>query len=185
MQTTKRLALPAALLMLFGAATVFAQSGGTVAGTGSQELDGVVSGLDSAGSSDSQALLSKLAADYGVPLATLDGLLSQGYKTGEIWLSLQLAKASGKSLDQVVSLAAGKEGHGWGLVAQALGVKPGSKDFLEMVQAGKKEDAEIGDGKTDTPEGQTVETEGKSGPEQERESHGSEGKPGQGSGEKD
>ena len=99
---------------------------------------------DDTASTAPQALLVKLSASFDVPLSSLQALSAQGYKPGEIWLALTLAKVSGKSLDDVISLTVGKQGHGWGVVAQVLGVKPGSPQFVAMVKEAKIDNPGLG-----------------------------------------
>ena len=91
-----------------------------------------------------QALLVKLSASFDVPLSSLQALSAQGYKPGEIWLALTLAKVSGKSLDEVISLTNGRQGHGWGVVAQILGIDEGSPQFVAMVKEAKIDNPGLG-----------------------------------------
>ena len=113
-------------------AQLFAQTQ-PAAGTGSNQLDQDVASLDQGTASDSKALLARLSSRFGVTQAQIDSLATEGYKPGEIWLALELSQVTGKSLDEVVALAQGQEGHGWGLVAKSLGIAPGSRDFLALV----------------------------------------------------
>ncbi len=123
-------------LSLFAGSGLFAQTTTTsgIATTGSVQLDSEVATVNSGAVADPTALMAKLSLEFKVSTTALDGLLAQGYKPGEIWLALELAKASGKSLSDVVALAQGKSGHGWGLVAQTLGLKQGSKGFTALVK---------------------------------------------------
>ncbi len=124
-------------LALFGFGAV---AQGATGSTGNSELDAYLSQIDQVGSANASAVLAQLSNKFKVPVSSLDTLVKEGYKPGEIMFALELSKASGKSLGQVVALAKGK-GNEWGLVAQSLGIKPGSKDFKELV--GKaKDDAE-------------------------------------------
>ena len=114
---------------------LFAQTTtGSVATTGSVQLDSEIAAVNSGAVSDPTALMAKLSLEFQVSASSLDTLLAQGYKPGELWLALELSKASGKSLSDVIALAQGKSGHGWGLVAQTLGLKPGSKEFTALVK---------------------------------------------------
>lgn len=169
-------------LVIFASYGAFAQTSGGTAGT------------PTATSQPSTAALTKLANEFGVSLDSLSALSAQGYKAGEIWLALELSKTSGKSLSDVVALAAGKNGHGWGEVAQALGIDPNSKDFQSMVKEMAKEQGDLEkagqDGKdsataeADHPEGQSAGTDAESsGHPEASKGHGDADKGG--SGEKD
>jgi len=121
-----------ALILSFALALVlpFAAFGQTA--VVDQEVDAAVAAVDQQAAADPGALLAKLSADFQVALPDLQALLDKGYKPGELWLALELAKASGKSLTEVIALTNGKAGHGWGVVAQSLGIKPGSKEFAAL-----------------------------------------------------
>lgn len=130
-----RMGITAILSLILALVLPFAVFGQTTAGTariGDKDVDAAVAAVDQEGAANPTALLTKLSTEYNVALPDLQGLLSQGYKPGELWLALELAKASGKSFTEVIALTKGKAGHGWGVVAQSLGIKPGSKEFAAL-----------------------------------------------------
>ncbi len=102
--------------------------------TTSDDLTDELATMDSTAALDSTALLTKLSVQFGVELSVLQGLSAQGYSAGQIWLALEISKQSGAPLADAVTTAAsmGTEGHGWGVLAKALGVDPGSAEFLQL-----------------------------------------------------
>ncbi len=90
--------------------------------------------VDSTALLDNTALLTKLSAQFSVELSVLQDLNAQGYSAGQIWLALEISKQSGATLTDAVKTAAsiGAEGHGWGVLAKALGIDPGSAEFLQL-----------------------------------------------------
>lgn len=140
-----------ALILLLGvlaAAFAFGQDA-PPPGDGLDELDELAEDLDTA--DDPAALLARLSASYGVPLADLEAYVAQGYKPGELWLALELAAATDRPLSEVVALAEGRSGHGWGLVAKVLGIEPGKAEFFELkrrLSEGKDRLAGARDGKS-------------------------------------
>ena len=50
----------------------------------------------------------------------------------EIYLSLELSKISGQSIDQVVEIYKVDKDKGWGFIAKQLGIKPGSPEFHNL-----------------------------------------------------
>ncbi len=106
----------------------------TVPATTTDDLTDEIATVDSTALLDNDALLTKLSAQFGVELSVLQDLNTQGYSAGQIWLALEISKQSGATLADAVTTAAsmGTEGHGWGVLAQALGIDPGSAEFFQL-----------------------------------------------------
>ncbi|HCX96980.1 MAG TPA: hypothetical protein DHU26_08450 [Spirochaetaceae bacterium] len=102
--------------------------------TDSTDLQDEIAAVDEAAQIDNTALLTKLSAQFQVDLAVLQDLNAQGYTTGQIWLALEISLQSGKPLADAVAQAASMNtsGHGWGVLAQALGIDPGSQEFFAL-----------------------------------------------------
>ena len=79
-----------------------------------------------------QVLLVTLGERYEVDLVVLTGLIDEGYDVQESWLALEIQKATGSTLEEALIKADGTDGHGWGVLAHALGIKPGSAEFMEL-----------------------------------------------------
>ena len=103
---------------------------------GDQDVQASADAIDARDSAGHAALLTDLGAQYQVPADQLQALTDQGLKAHEIWLALELAKTSGKSLNDVAALATaktnGKPGQDWNQVAKSLGVTPGSNNFAAL-----------------------------------------------------
>jgi len=102
--------------------------------TDSTDLQDEIAAVDEAAQIDNTALLTKLSAQFQVDLAVLQDLNAQGYTTGQIWLALEISLQSGQPLADAVVQAASMNtsGHGWGVLAQALGIDPGSQEFFAL-----------------------------------------------------
>lgn len=126
MNMKKKIIVLLAMLVLAFAATqgVFAQDTAET-----DDLDNEVNALNQAATEDPTALLTKLSIEFSVDLVVLQGLYTQGYTPGQIWLALEISKASDTTLQDAILVAGMTEGHGWGVLAQALGIAPGSADF--------------------------------------------------------
>ena len=146
----------------------FAQTG-TIS-TGNGNLDAYLAKLDKTGTADSSSVLAQLANKFQVSASTLETLAKEGYKPGEIMFALELSKSSGKSLGQVIALAKGK-GHEWGLVAQSLGIKPGSAEFETLVGKSVDDAVKIKGTETETE----TEAQSASGQDSEKKSAEAEG----------
>jgi len=93
------------------------------------DLDEELSLLNEAGEEDLGGLLLKLSVEFNVDILVLEDLSAQGYAPGEIWLALEISQATEKPLAEAILLADGVEGHGWGILAQTIGIAPGSTEF--------------------------------------------------------
>jgi hypothetical protein len=76
-----------------------------------------------------EALMIRLQNTFRVELRVLEGYVAAGYSPGQLWLALEIARERNISLDETLVLAEGSDGHGWGVLAQKLGIDPGSSEF--------------------------------------------------------
>lgn len=100
--------------------------------TDTQDLEDEITQVNQAGGQDLTALLTRLSIQYSVELTVLQDLSAQGYEPGQLWLALEITAASDKTLADAIVLVGETEGHGWGVLAQALGIKPGSAEFFAL-----------------------------------------------------
>lgn len=100
----------------------------------SDDLQDAITEVDDAAAIDQTALLTRLSAQFNIELSVLEALNTQGYSAGQIWLALEISQQTGAELAVSVAEAAGlgTDGHGWGVLAQALGIDPGSSAFLAL-----------------------------------------------------
>ena len=119
------------IVLLAMAVLAFATTQGVFAQdtTQTDDLDNEVNALNQAATEDPTALLTKLSVEFSVDLVVLQDLYTQGYTPGQIWLALEISKASATTLQDAILVAGSTEGHGWGVLAQSLGIAPGSADF--------------------------------------------------------
>ena len=127
-------ALALVLVLAFGGVgTIFGQTSDATV-PAADDLTDVIASVDAAANIDTTALLTKLSAQFRVELSVLQDLNTQGYTAGQIWLALEMCRHSGVQLSEAVVQVASlnTEGHGWGTLAQALGIDPGSAQFFEL-----------------------------------------------------
>jgi hypothetical protein len=120
------------MLSLGGVSGVIAQTTDTPIETDGLQND--ITTVNAAAELDQTALLIRLSAQFQVELAVLETLSAQGYTAGQIWLALEISQQTGAELSVSIAQAAsiGGDGHGWGVLAQALGISPGSPEFLAL-----------------------------------------------------
>ncbi len=118
----------AVLALLFGAA----QAAMAQEQQADEDLKETLEELDQAAEGDPAAILAMLAEEFAVDQAVLQAYYDSGATPGELWLALEISAKTAMPLADAVALAEGTEGHGWGVLAQVLGVKPGSDEFFAL-----------------------------------------------------
>ncbi len=118
MKTTKH-----GLVFLFAILAAFVFTAGAYA----QEEE--IVDLEALNTLEHEALMIKLQATFRVELRVLEGYVAEGYSPGQLWLALEIARERNMGLNEALVLAQDSDGHGWGLLAQKLGIDPGSSEF--------------------------------------------------------
>jgi hypothetical protein len=123
MRTFKKLSL-LAFVILAG----FAFASGAYA----QDVDDENVDLEEFDTLDHVELITRLQVTFQIDVAVLEAYISEGYSPGELWLALEIARETELSLDEALVITDGASGHGWGLLAQKLGIDPGSSEFHSL-----------------------------------------------------
>ncbi|MDX9784784.1 MAG: hypothetical protein RBT72_08545, partial [Spirochaetia bacterium] len=113
MKTTKH-----GLVFLFAILAAFVFTAGVFA----QEEE--IVDLEALNTLEHEALMIKLQATFRVELRVLEGYVAEGYSPGQLWLALEIARERNMGLNEALVLAQDSDGHGWGLLAQKLGIDP-------------------------------------------------------------
>ncbi len=110
--------------------------------TGNAEFDSDLGRINADAKLDFGAFKTSLALSYDISDKKIDYLsVSVEMEPAEIYLSLELSKLSGKSIDQVVEIYEGNKDKGWGFIAKELGIKPGSPEFHSLKENTKNKGA--------------------------------------------
>lgn len=83
----------------------------------------------------------QMAAEFGIPVTRVDSLIIAVGSAGDAYLCLKTSRSSRRSLDDVTHAWDKHHKRGWGVVAQELGIRPGSADFhdLKRHELGRKD----------------------------------------------
>lgn len=101
--------------------------------TGDSKLDTTLKKLNNESESDLPGFKADVSDRFSIPLATIEKLLTtDNLNPAEVYFIAFLTKTTGKTVDEILSAVQANKGQGWGVIAKALGIKPGSKDFLEL-----------------------------------------------------
>ena len=123
--------------------------------TGDDELNKSLLTIDADAKLDFGAFKVDLSVSYDITEKKIEYLsVDIEMSAGDIYLSLELAKVTEKSIDQVVEVYQTNKTKGWGVIAKELGIKPGSPEFHALKgkaknkgSKGKGKEKEKGKGK--------------------------------------
>ena len=101
-------------------------------GLGDAGLEASLNELGASAKLDLPGFTAEVSLQWGVPQAQVQATLAQGLQPAETYLAAALASLSGKPVDVVVATYTKNKAAGWGAVAKALGIKPGSKEFKAL-----------------------------------------------------
>ncbi|MCX8012450.1 MAG: hypothetical protein N3A64_04795 [Desulfobacterota bacterium] len=108
------------------------------------DLETFLNNLNQQAAMDRNGYNSKLSSQFGLPLSRVDSLVSSVDSPAHAFMLLQLGVMTGKPLDSIFRTYKENQGKGWGVIAQRLGIKPGSPEFHALKQgnfvlSGKRE----------------------------------------------
>ncbi len=106
--------------------------------TGNQELDADLVQINADAKLDFGAFKTDLALSYNISDKKIDYLsVSVKMEPAEIYLTLEISKLCGRSIDDVVEIYKVHKNLGWGFIAKELGIKPGSPEFHRLKEQTK------------------------------------------------
>jgi len=108
------------------AALAFALVSGSAAAS---DLDGFLKELDIRASADLGAFKADLSVTFGASGPQLEGLFQVFSDPSDVYMTLRLGELAKRPVEQVVAEYQSHKGQGWGVIAQNLGIKPGSSEF--------------------------------------------------------
>lgn len=98
--------------------------------TGDDDLNRTLISIDAEASINFGGFRADISGRYNVTEKKIDYLAaSVGMTAGDIYMAVEIARITGKTIDQVVVVYQNDRGKGWGVMAKELGIKPGSPEF--------------------------------------------------------
>lgn len=92
-------------------------------------LDDFLSRLNVQAKADMNGFAVQVSAQFGVPEAQVRVVLGKTNSAADAFMIFQLGQWSRQPIDHVYSIYQKGKGRGWGVLAQELGIKPGSAEF--------------------------------------------------------
>lgn len=107
--------------------------------TGDDEFDRSLNNLNRVAERYPEDFTNRLSREFGVSKVWIDGLLkSDGLPPADVYLLAKTAAVTNRPLSAVERVYKANRGQGWGVIAQRLGIQPGSEEFrlLKKDEAG-------------------------------------------------
>lgn len=112
--------------------------------SGDTDLDASLTDINVTASKDFGLFKTEMKASYNVTDAKLEDLkLTFGMQASDIFMTLEIALTTGKTVDVVAAEFKKSKGKGWGEIAKNLGIKPGSDAFHALKGTAKKKNDKI------------------------------------------
>ena len=92
-------------------------------------LDGFLGDLNRRAAASPTEYHTSLANQFGLPQPQVASLMKSVATPSDAFMVLQVGKMINKPHDQVLRTYNANRGKGWGVIAQELGIKPGSPEF--------------------------------------------------------
>jgi hypothetical protein len=112
---------------IFALAFLFLVSG--PAALAHAQLESFLDNLNIQARADINGFSVKLAAQFGVPLPEVQGIIKTVAAPADAFMCLQLGQMTNREPEAVVQTYKSNKGKGWGVIAKELGIKPGSPEF--------------------------------------------------------
>ncbi len=98
---------------------------------------------------DPSGFKAQLGARFKIGDAQINAVLSNVERPADAYMVLRLGEMSAKPMNYVIEKYKSGKGKGWGVIAQSLGIKPGSKEFHALKRRSDMyDDSETGKGKS-------------------------------------
>jgi ribosomal protein L12E/L44/L45/RPP1/RPP2 len=126
--------------------------------SGDSELDLTLNDMNIQAKADINLFNTNMKASYNITEQKLNYLsVTVGMQPADIYLTLEIGKITGRSIDDVVNAYQKHKGKGWGVIAKEMGIKPGSKEFHLLKGNTKEKNSKMKKNKNNQPEkGNTV-----------------------------
>ncbi len=112
--------------------------------TGDASLDVTLSSINVQAQANLGPYTADLSVTFGVAQPQVQAWMTvDQLQPAEVYLALELGKLSGKPPTAVVALYKQNKGKGWGAVAKALGIKPGSAAFKALKAHASEKDQKL------------------------------------------
>ena len=93
------------------------------------DLDIFLVDLDNHAREDRVGYVDSVGHHFGIPAREVEDVLRRTSRPSDAFMIFELGRMLGLDRDRVMRTYEGGKGKGWGVMAQEMGIKPGSKEF--------------------------------------------------------
>ena len=92
-------------------------------------LDIFLVDLDNQAREDRVGYVDSIGQHFGIPAREVEDVMRRTSRPSDAFMIFELGRMLGLDRDRVMRTYEGGKGKGWGVMAQEMGIKPGSKEF--------------------------------------------------------
>ena len=130
--------LTAAACLAFVTLLVHGAAFGQGADTGDRRFDRYLREMNQEGKADPEGFVRMLSQKHGIPEEEiLQAREQHRLEPADMYMASFLAQKTRRSVQDVAAQYKGNQGQGWGVMAQNMGIKPGSAEFKQMKTGAK------------------------------------------------
>jgi hypothetical protein len=112
---------------------VSAQAQPTARGTGDREFDAQLKRINEEAKGDPEGFIRRLSEKHGIAEQEIrEAKVKHGLDAADIFMSVVLARRANRRIGDIAAEYKQNQGQGWGVMAQRMGIKPGSAAFKQM-----------------------------------------------------
>ncbi|MCX8159727.1 MAG: hypothetical protein N3G18_02195 [Candidatus Saccharicenans sp.] len=101
--------------------------------TGDKKFDAYLKRMNEEARADPEGFIRRLSERHNVPEPEIrEAREKHGLDFGETYMATVLARRTNRSVSEIAGQYKHNKGQGWGVMAQRLGLKPGSPEFKQM-----------------------------------------------------
>ncbi len=97
-----------------------------------QGLDAFLDHVNVEAHADINVFAARLSAQFGVPEAQVRIVLGKVRQPADAFMVFQIGQMAHRDADSVLRVYESHRGRGWGVIAQEMGIKPGSAEFKAL-----------------------------------------------------
>jgi len=96
------------------------------------DLNGFMAGLNVQARADMDGFGVRISSQFGIPVPQVRAVIDAMPSPADAFMCFQLGQMTNTKPDVVVETYKRNKGKGWGVIAQDLGIKPGSAEFHRL-----------------------------------------------------
>jgi hypothetical protein len=93
------------------------------------DLESFLRSVDARAKSDIRGFNARLSAQFGIPVPQVEVIVKNVPRPSDAFMVLHVSQTTRQDPDRVLRTYQANKGKGWGVVAQRMGIKPGSAEF--------------------------------------------------------